>query len=87
MLAVGWFSLQSSILLSLLRELPPESGKVHVNGTVGYMAQTPWVVSGTLQENVLFGESVKQEQYQKVLHACALYKVKCPLLILSPQTL
>ncbi len=46
-----------------------------MQGTVGYMAQTPWVMSGTFQANVTFGENVEQERYRQVLHACALYKV------------
>uniref|UniRef100_A0A8W8LF17 Multidrug resistance-associated protein 4 n=1 Tax=Magallana gigas TaxID=29159 RepID=A0A8W8LF17_MAGGI len=65
---------QTSLLLSLLKEFPSETGQVCVQGRLGYMAQTPWVMSGTFQANVTFGENVEQERYRQVLHACALYK-------------
>eukprot|EP00105_Crassostrea_gigas_P021459 XP_011440600.1 PREDICTED: multidrug resistance-associated protein 4 isoform X2 [Crassostrea gigas] len=77
---------KTSLLLSLLKELPSETGQVCVQGTVGYMAQTPWVMSGTFQANVMFGENVEQERYRKVLHACALYK-DLELMRLGDQTL
>ncbi|XP_065933452.1 ATP-binding cassette sub-family C member 4-like isoform X1 [Magallana gigas] len=77
---------KTSLLLSLLKELPPETGQVCVQGTVGYMAQTPWVMSGTFQANVTFGENVEQERYRQVLHACALYK-DLELMRLGDQTL
>nr|XP_034300519.1 multidrug resistance-associated protein 4-like isoform X5 [Crassostrea gigas] len=76
----------TSLLLSLLKELPPETGQVCVQDTVGYMAQTPWVMSGTFQANVTFGENVEQERYRQVLHACALYK-DLELMRLGDQTL
>ncbi|XP_065933456.1 ATP-binding cassette sub-family C member 4-like isoform X3 [Magallana gigas] len=65
---------KTSLLLSLLKEFPSETGQVCVQGRLGYMAQTPWVMSGTFQANVTFGENVEQERYRQVLHACALYK-------------
>ncbi|XP_065930407.1 ATP-binding cassette sub-family C member 4-like [Magallana gigas] len=76
----------TSLLLSLLKELPSETGQVCVQGRLGYMAQTPWVMSGTFQTNVTFGENVEQERYRKVLHACALYK-DLELMRLGDQTL
>nr|XP_034300520.1 multidrug resistance-associated protein 4 isoform X1 [Crassostrea gigas] len=77
---------KTSLLLSLLKELPPETGQVCVQGMLGYMAQTPWVMSGTFQANVTFGENVEQERYRQVLHACALYK-DLELMRLGDQTL
>lgn len=77
---------KTSLLLSLLKEIPPETGQVCVQGTVGYMAQTPWVMSGTFQANVTFGENVEQERYRQVLHACALYK-DLEMMRLGDQTL
>ncbi|XP_056011170.1 ATP-binding cassette sub-family C member 4-like isoform X2 [Ostrea edulis] len=65
---------KSSLLMCLLKELPPAMGKLHVNGIMGYASQIPWVVSGTLQDNITFGDDVKEERYSKVLQACALYK-------------
>ncbi|CAK7266701.1 hypothetical protein SEPCBS119000_002165 [Sporothrix epigloea] len=39
-----------------------------------FVSQTPWVESGTLQNNILFGMPFRKTRYQKVLQACALAK-------------
>lgn len=39
---------------------------------VAFVAQTPWLQSTTLKDNVLFGSPLDQEKYAKVLNACAL---------------
>ena len=52
------------------------SGSVVVDGKVSYASQEPWVFSGTLQENILFGLPYKPEWYQKVIEACSLDKVR-----------
>ena len=67
--------LQSSLLQLLIKELSPVSGSVVVDGKVSYASQEPWVFSGTLRENVLFGLPYKAEWYQKVIEACSLDKV------------
>ena len=70
-----WDLLQSSLLQLLIRELSPVSGSVIVDGKVSYASQEPWVFSGTLRENILFGLPYKAEWYQKVIEACSLDKV------------
>ncbi len=70
----SWF-LQSSLLQCLLGELKPLKGSVELNGRVSYASQTPWVFSGTLQENILFGAPLDKERYNKVVDACALRQV------------
>ena len=55
------------------------AGSVGVNGKVSYASQDPWVFSGTLRENILFGLPYKQPWYTTVLEACALDKVGCCL--------
>ena len=50
-------------------------GTVAVKGKVSYASQDPWVFSGTLRENILFGNPFDQEWYSTVLQACALDKV------------
>ncbi|CAM9097657.1 unnamed protein product, partial [Laminaria digitata] len=39
---------------------------------VCYAAQTPWVMSGTVRENILFGLPMEEERYRRALEACAL---------------
>ncbi|KAL4424666.1 hypothetical protein ABPG77_004473 [Micractinium sp. CCAP 211/92] len=80
--AVG--SGKSSILAALLGELQPTSARhvsgrgagalspVTVRGSVAYCSQVPWIVSGSLKENVLFGRRYDEKRYAAVLRACAL---------------
>ena len=65
---------KSSLLMALLGELPIIQGNVCRRGTVVYASQTPWVFSGTLQDNILFGRSFDFQRYQEVLEACDLLK-------------
>ena len=65
---------KSSLLMAILRELPIIQGNIFRRGTVVYASQTPWVFSGTLQENILFGRSFNFKRYQEVLQACDLLK-------------
>jgi len=39
-----------------LKEIPVKSGAVQVHGKVSYASQEAWVFSGTVKENILFGE-------------------------------
>ncbi|KAM3485941.1 hypothetical protein MY8738_000961 [Beauveria namnaoensis] len=40
--------------------------------SVAYVAQVPWLHSGTIQENILFGSPLDRERYNRVIEACAL---------------
>ncbi|KAK4232219.1 hypothetical protein QBC38DRAFT_463457 [Podospora fimiseda] len=41
---------------------------------VAFVSQNPWIESGTVKENVLFGLPFVKDRYRKVLAACALEK-------------
>lgn len=59
-------SLQSSLIQAILRELPLTRGTISVNGTVSYASQEPWLFSGTIQQNILFGLPMNRKRYEKV---------------------
>ena len=61
--------------MALLGELPIYSGERKVSGRIGYACQQPWIFSGTVKENILFGKEFVKERYLKVLEACALQRV------------
>uniref|UniRef100_M4FE47 ABC-type xenobiotic transporter n=1 Tax=Brassica campestris TaxID=3711 RepID=M4FE47_BRACM len=65
---------KSSLLSSILGEVPKISGSLKVCGTKGYVAQSPWIQSGTIEENILFGKAMERERYEKVVEACSLSK-------------
>lgn len=61
--------------MSLCGELPLLDGSINLNGRISYVSQEPWIFSGTIQQNILFGLPYDAEKYQKVVHACALIEV------------
>ncbi|XP_004626306.1 multidrug resistance-associated protein 4 isoform X1 [Octodon degus] len=65
---------KSSLLSAVLGELPPSQGLVSVHGKVAYVSQQPWVFSGTVRSNILFGKKYEKERYERVIKACALKK-------------
>ncbi|XP_054831012.1 ATP-binding cassette sub-family C member 4 [Eublepharis macularius] len=65
---------KSSVLSAILGELAASKGFVDVRGKIAYVSQQPWVFSGTVRNNILFGKAYEKEKYEKVLRACALKK-------------
>ncbi|XP_022716767.1 ABC transporter C family member 3-like [Durio zibethinus] len=65
---------KSSLLSCILGELPKISGTIKLCGTKAYVAQSPWIQSGTIEENILFGKEMDRERYDRVLEACTLKK-------------
>nr|XP_027123792.1 ABC transporter C family member 3-like [Coffea arabica] len=65
---------KSSLLSCILGEIPKLSGIVKLCGTKAYVAQSPWIQSGKIEENILFGKEMEREKYDRVLEACALKK-------------
>ncbi|KAJ8350063.1 hypothetical protein SKAU_G00251930, partial [Synaphobranchus kaupii] len=63
---------KSSLLSTVLGELPPEKGVVKVRGDLTYASQQPCVFPGTIRSNILFGKALHPQKYEKVLRACAL---------------
>lgn len=50
----------------LLGELPVKSGNVIINGSVSYAAQKPWLFTGTVRANILFGQVYDKKRYGEV---------------------
>ena len=61
-----------SVLMAILRELPTISGTVSINGRVAYVPQIPWVFSGTIRDNILFGRPFDNRRYFEVLDVCCM---------------
>ena len=65
---------KTSLLMSILGELPVFSGQVSCIGKMAYVSQTPWVYSGTVRENIVFGMPFVEEKYNKIIEVCDLGK-------------
>ncbi|XP_067646235.1 probable multidrug resistance-associated protein lethal(2)03659 isoform X3 [Eurosta solidaginis] len=63
---------KSSLIQVILGELPIESGSINVHGTYSYASQEPWLFTGTIRENILFGLPMDKSRYRMVLTRCAL---------------
>ena len=68
----GHFVWQSSLLHSMLGEMPTSSGYIEINGIVSYAPQDPWVFSGSVRQNIIFGQSFDEDRYIRVLKVCDL---------------
>ncbi|ODQ79638.1 hypothetical protein BABINDRAFT_167477 [Babjeviella inositovora NRRL Y-12698] len=64
---------KSAMLKAILGELPLLSGsKIKIDGTLVYCAQSPWIMNGTVQDNITFGCRFDPDFYAKTVEACAL---------------
>ncbi|ESZ94420.1 putative ABC bile acid transporter [Sclerotinia borealis F-4128] len=64
---------KTALLQALLGELDHLSGQFRpVNEVVGYCAQTPWLQSMSIRDNILFSAPYQESRYKQVLDACAL---------------
>ena len=68
--------LQSSLLMTILGELPVSDGDRSIHGKIGYASQQAWIFNGTVKENILFGQDFDNDRYLEVVDACALQKVR-----------
>ena len=63
---------KSTLLSAIAGEMPDVRGTIGRKGTFVYVPQIAWVFSGTLRENILFGESYDEPRYTRIIEACAL---------------
>ncbi|XP_027928770.1 ABC transporter C family member 13 isoform X1 [Vigna unguiculata] len=64
---------KSSLLYSILGEMQLVRGSIYSNESIAYVPQqVPWILSGTVRDNILFGKSYDPERYTDTLKACAL---------------
>ncbi|CAG8949745.1 hypothetical protein HYFRA_00004066 [Hymenoscyphus fraxineus] len=64
---------KTALLQALLGELDKLSGEYERSSDiVGYCAQTPWLQSMSIRENILFSSPYDETRYKQVLDVCAL---------------
>lgn len=60
--------------MSLLNELPVESGTIDIVGEMSYASQDAWSFNDSVRNNILFGMKYDKKWYNKVVDVCALRK-------------
>ena len=64
---------KTALLQALLGELDKLRGDVNIpSEMIGYCAQTPWLQSMNIRDNIVFSSPFEAARYQLVLEACAL---------------
>uniref|UniRef100_A0A3P8P7H5 ATP-binding cassette, sub-family C (CFTR/MRP), member 2 n=1 Tax=Astatotilapia calliptera TaxID=8154 RepID=A0A3P8P7H5_ASTCA len=68
--AVG--SGKSSLMSALLGEMHSTKGFINIGGSLAFVPQQAWIQNATLKDNILFGSPHEEENFKKVIEACAL---------------
>ena len=63
---------KSTLLSAIACEISDTSGLITYPETIVYVPQVAWVFSGTLRENILFGQPYDEHRYTRIIKACAL---------------
>ena len=65
---------KSPFFLSLLKEMKLQEGVFEWNmgEDIAFVGQRPWIINGSIKENILMGRPFKEKRYKKVLIACDL---------------
>uniref|UniRef100_A0A0A9DMU8 ABC transporter C family member 13 n=1 Tax=Arundo donax TaxID=35708 RepID=A0A0A9DMU8_ARUDO len=63
---------KSSLLNSIIGETHVVSGSISFCGSIAYVPQVPWILSGSLRDNILLGKEFDPRRYKEVIQACAL---------------
>ena len=63
---------KSALIQSILGDLFRVKGFATIHGSVAYVSQIPWIMNGTVKENILFGHKYDPSFYEKTVKACAL---------------
>ncbi|KAL9973266.1 hypothetical protein ACROYT_G019696 [Oculina patagonica] len=63
---------KSTLLSAIAGEIPDTSASITFQGTLVYVPQIAWVFSGTIRDNILFGEPYDELKYKRITEACTL---------------
>jgi ABC-type multidrug transport system fused ATPase/permease subunit len=63
---------KSSIFGALTNQMVLQKGSVRMSNDVSYAPQEPWLMAGTVQENILFGLEYDFSWYKSVTESCGL---------------
>ena len=63
---------KSALLYSILGELHLIGGEIQHCGKIAFVPQSPWIIAGTIKENIVFGRAFDPDLYSRVLKVACL---------------
>ncbi|XP_072938675.1 ATP-binding cassette sub-family C member 10 [Epargyreus clarus] len=66
---------KTSLLLAIIGDMIKKSGDIQIPenlSSFGYVSQKPWLIRGTIRDNILFGKPYDEAKFRAVIDACAL---------------
>ncbi|XP_058798977.1 probable multidrug resistance-associated protein lethal(2)03659 isoform X2 [Phymastichus coffea] len=63
---------KTTLLHAILKEIPITQGDLKVNGKISYASQESWLFASSIKQNILFGKTMDNERYEKVVEVCQL---------------
>ncbi|GAA6060372.1 hypothetical protein JCM10212_004556 [Sporobolomyces blumeae] len=63
---------KSSLLQGIIGEMRRTRGEVRFGGSIGYCAQSAWILNATVRDNILFGRPMDEKRYWNCVRASAL---------------
>ncbi|XP_061703905.1 ATP-binding cassette sub-family C member 10 [Cydia pomonella] len=66
---------KTSLLHAIMGDMLRKSGDIQIPESLnsfGYVSQKPWLIRGTIRDNILFGKPYDETKFQTVVEACAL---------------
>ena len=61
---------KSSLVSALLGEMQCSVGRVALGGPIAYVAQQPWIINDTVQNNITFGMDYEEDRWNDVVQVC-----------------
>lgn len=63
---------KTTLFHALLNEIPTTQGEIQTRGEISYCSQEAWIFASTIKQNILFGQPMNKERYEKVINVCQL---------------
>ena len=63
---------KSSLLAALAGDMRMTEGHISMGASRAFCPQYPWIQNATVKDNILFGQEMKRDWYNRVVDACAL---------------
>ena len=65
---------KTSLLMGLLGELSIASGDLGIRGTIAFASEEPWILAGSIKDNILMGRTFDPDLYRSAIDSCDLGK-------------